>query len=166
MNHIFRLRQTPIAGRPGPNQQPWDLESLRDSGISTILSVNNGEDCHQTRMVELGIRYANIPMSANAPAKPGDKELCLRNLPEALDFISSNRQSETVLIHCRSGKDRTALVMAAYLIAVEKLTARQAMDELLSIRPIAFSAEGWMEFCYEVLREFQIRVSGPVSTCW
>lgn len=157
MNHIFWLRKRLIAGRPGPDKQPWKLELLRDAGISAILSVNNGEGCHQTLMKDLGIRYANIPMSANAPVKQGDKEMCLRNLPKALDFICSSQSSGVVLINCHSGKDRTGVVMAAYLVAVEKLTVKQAMEEVLSVRSIAFSAEGWMEFCFDVLSELEIQ---------
>ncbi|MCP4432690.1 MAG: hypothetical protein GY806_17085 [Gammaproteobacteria bacterium] len=45
--------------------------------------------------------------------------------------------------------------MAAYLVATEKLTAEEAMKDVLSVRPIAFSAQGWMEFCLEVLIEFE-----------
>ena len=82
MNHIFWLCKPSIAGRPGPNQQPWDLESLRDSGISAVLSVNHGEGSHQS-----------------------------------------------------------------------------LMDEVLSVRPIAFSAQGWMEFCFEVLSEYQVQAN-------
>jgi protein-tyrosine phosphatase len=60
-----------------------------------------------------------------------------------------------VLVHCRSGKDRTGLVMAAYLVAAENQSVEQAMDEVFAVRPIAFSAPGWREFAVEVLQAFQ-----------
>ena len=154
MNQIFWLRRPLVAGRPGPNRHRWDLESLRREGITSILSVNNGEGCHLTLMETLGIRYANIPMSRNAPAKAGDKEYCLNNLPAAINFIEEGQRLGSVLIHCRSGKDRTGLVMAAFLIATENKTAEDAMKEVLLVRPIAFSAEGWMGFCQQILVEF------------
>jgi protein-tyrosine phosphatase len=151
MKEVYWLREGKIAGRSGPNLVPWQLEELRESGIASILSVNHGEDCHTTLIERLGFRYDCIPMSRNAPAIPGDKEYNLQKLPQALSFIHEGLDSGPVLIHCRSGKDRTGLVMAAYLIAYEQASARQAMDEVLRVRPIAFSAEGWKDFCFHVL---------------
>ncbi len=54
---------------------------------------------------------------------------------------------------------RPGLVMAAYLVAVENMRAKQAMDEVLSVRPVAFTAQGWREFCFEVLSDFQIQIN-------
>ena len=155
MKEIFWLRPGKIAGRSGPNLVPWQLEEIRQAGINSILSVNHGEDCHITLIEKLGFQYDCIPMSRNAPAIPGDTTHNLQKLPEALRFINEALASGPVLIHCRSGKDRTGLVMAAYLIANEQFSARQAMDEVLSVRPIAFSAEGWTDFCFHVLCELE-----------
>lgn len=71
-----------------------------------------------------------------------------------------------VLVHCRSGKDRTGMVLAAYLIEIEGYGVKRAMEEVLAVRPIAFSAEGWMEFGLEVLGLYKtliehIRVDPP-----
>jgi hypothetical protein len=151
MEHVFWLRKGIIAGRSGPNSNNWDLNEIKSSGIASILSVNNGEAVHESMLSGLGIAYSNIPMSSNAPARKGDKELCLHNLPRAMDFIRENLINGPVLIHCRSGKDRTGLVMAAYLIEFEKYNVKKAMEEVIAVRSIAFSAEGWMKFGLEVL---------------
>ena len=45
--------------------------------------------------------------------------------------------------------------MAAYLIKFEGYNAKEAMDEVISVRPIAFSAEGWMDFGLDVLKHYQ-----------
>jgi len=66
-----------------------------------------------------------------------------------------------VLIHCRSGKDRTGMVLAAYLIEFEGYDVEKAMEEVIAVRPIAFSAEGWMEFALEVLNLYQAQTVGP-----
>jgi Dual specificity phosphatase, catalytic domain len=155
MKNVFWLKQQKIAGRNGPNRAPWDLEELRNSGISAILSVNNGEDVHETLIAQLGIAYANIPMSSNAPVRTGDKAFCLENLPRAIDFIHKYSKHGSVLVHCSSGKDRTGMVLAAYLIDAEDYNAQAAMDKILGIRPIAFSADGWMDFGLEVLNQFE-----------
>lgn len=44
--------------------------------------------------------------------------------------------------------------MAASLIAMEGLDVKTAMEEVLNVRSIAFSAEGWFEFGKDVLEEF------------
>ncbi len=151
MEHVFWLRKGKIAGRSGPNSNIWDLNEIEASGIASILSVNNGEAVHESMLSNLGMTYSNIPMSSNAPARDGDKELCLNNLPKALEFIRENLINGPVLIHCRSGKDRTGMVMAAYLIEFERYNVKKAMEEVIAVRPIAFSAEGWKEFGLEVL---------------
>lgn len=155
MEHIFWLREGKIAGRTGPNTHPWDLEKLKANGITAILSVNDGEAVHESMLVSLEIKYGNFPMSPNAPAREGDLEFCLENLPKAMKYIHENIPNGPVLIHCRSGKDRTGMVMAAYLIEFEGLSVKDAMAKVLSVRPIAFSAEGWMEFGADVLNHYK-----------
>jgi len=155
LNKVFWLRKGMLAGRSGPNQDEWRVEDFREQDFSAILSVNDGEMVHETLTKNAGIEYTDIPMSSNAPVRPGDKEFCLRNLPRAMRFIGDNVRAGSVLVHCRSGKDRTGMVLAAALIAIEGLSANDAMDEVLKVRPIAFSAEGWGEFGIEVLSEFE-----------
>jgi protein-tyrosine phosphatase len=151
LEHIFWLRKGKIAGRSGPNFDNWDLNEIGASGFAAILSVNNGEAVHESMLSKTGMAYSNIPMSSNAPVRDGDKERCLENLPKAMAFIRENMIDGPVLIHCRSGKDRTGLVLAAYLIEFEGCSEKEAMEKVIAVRPIAFSAEGWMEFGLEVL---------------
>ncbi len=151
MKHVFWLKQGVIAGRSGPNRDMWDLGAIESIGFSAILSVNDGEAVHETMISGVGMQYANIPMSSNAPPRNGDKQFCLENIPKAMEFIQMNLPSGPVLVHCRSGKDRTGMVLAAYLIYFEGYDVKQAMEKVLSDRQIAFSAEGWFEFAREVL---------------
>ena len=46
------------------------------------------------------------------------------------------------------------MVMAAYLMEFEGYDAKTAMDQVLDVRPIAFTAEGWKEFGLDVLGHF------------
>ncbi|WKE64256.1 dual specificity protein phosphatase family protein [Gallaecimonas kandeliae] len=154
MQKIFWLREARLAGRSGPNLDPWELPQFKEAGFAAILSVNDGEMVHGSQIEALGMAYANIPMSPNAPIRPGDKAQCLANLPQALAFIESQFEAGPVLVHCRSGKDRTGLVLAASLMAFEGLGVEEAMDEVFKVRDIAFSAEGWVPFAREVLAAF------------
>ena len=45
MQHLFWLVEGKVAGRSGPNKDPWDLQALKEAGIGAILSVNGGEGC-------------------------------------------------------------------------------------------------------------------------
>ncbi len=155
MNKVFWLKKGIIAGRTGPNADNWDLNEIKACGFSAILSVNDGEAVHETLISNLGMDYSNIPMSPNAPIRKGDKDFCLNNLPRAMAFIRKNLKTGPILIHCRSGKDRTGMVLAAYLIEFEECSAKQAMDIVLDVRPIAFSAEGWVDFGIDVLSTYE-----------
>jgi len=159
MKHVFWLIEGKIAGRSGPNLDAWSLAELKEHGITAILSVNFAESVDSNGMEKVGIAHANIPMSPNAPVQAGDKETCLENLPKAMAFIEAQKVSGPVMIHCRSGKDRTGMVMAAYLIQFEGMTAKNAMDKVFSVRPIAFSAEGWIPFALDVLESFEATLS-------
>ena len=155
MKHFYWLTEGAIGGRTGPNTHHWDPAEFRANGFSAILSVNGGDAVDPERITEAGLAYANIPMSANAPVQTGDLEFCLDQIPRAMDFISTQIQKGPVLVHCRSGKDRTGMVLAAYLIRFENYTATEAMRKVLEVRPIAFTAEGWMDFGFEVLSGFE-----------
>lgn len=154
MKYVYWLKEGTIAGRCGPDLKSWSLEEISSSGFSAILSVNDGEGVHETLIKELQMEYANIPMSNNIPPGEGDRELCLDHLPLAMQFISWNVNKGPVLVHCRSGKDRTGMVLAAYLVKFEGYNAKAAMDAVIAKNPIAFSAEGWLDFGLAVLTEF------------
>ena len=163
MQKVFWLREGLLAGRSGPNLDPWDLSTFKVNGFSAILSVNDGEMVHESLIESLGLNYSNIPMSANAPVQPGDKEYCLKNLPKAMKFLGNNLKNGPVLIHCRSGKDRTGLVLAASLIAIEGLEIEISMREVLKVRGIAFSADGWVDFSRDVLEAFYLQNKSMLS---
>jgi len=156
LRHIFWLETGKVAGRTGPNKNLWVTAEFARAGFSAIISVNNGELCHVDEIEKSGLAYACIPLSGNAPPRPGDREICLTNLPRALEFVKKHLATGKVLIHCRSGKDRTGLLMAYYLLNEHAMTAGQAMDQVWRVRPIAFTAEGWLDYCKSILNECYI----------
>jgi protein-tyrosine phosphatase len=152
MEHIFWLVPNLLAGRCGPDMQPWRLERLRKSGFGAVLSVNDGELCHPEDFEQHGLAHVCIPLSNNAPPQKGDLEHCLSVLPAALAFAQENiSRGVPVLVHCTAGKDRTGLFMAYYLMQCEDCSLQQAMERVRAVRPVALTADGWYDFALQVL---------------
>jgi protein-tyrosine phosphatase len=152
VRHVFWLAPGVLAGRPGPDREPWSLAELAQSGFGAVLSVNDGVLCHPGDFARSGIEYRCLPLSPNAPPQSGDVEHCRRVLPEAFEFVMHMAKSgKATLVHCSSGKDRTGLFMAYYLVRSGGVFAEEAVKIVKQARPIAFSAVGWEQFAQEVL---------------
>lgn len=152
MQNLFWLIPGKLAGRPGPDRAPWKPAALRDAGIGAVLSVNDGLLCHPADFRACGIAYSCVPLSDNAPPQPGDDATCLRALPTAHAFVKEHVANGTMtVVHCSSGKDRTGLFLAYYLIREEILTVDEAIQRVKKVRPIALSVIGWDEFALDVL---------------
>jgi protein-tyrosine phosphatase len=152
MRNVFWLRPGVIGGRTGPNLDMWDPRDLAAGGVGAVLSVNDGELVRPEEFAAVGIDYRCVPLSDAAPPQPGDLEICTSALPRALSFVvASIDDRRGVLVHCRSGKDRTGLFLSYYLCVTEGLTPSEAIREVKRVRPVALSAEGWESFSYRVL---------------
>ena len=156
MQHVFWLIPGKLAGRPGPNERPWDAEVLQSAGIGAVLSVNNGISVNPDDFLARGMAYARIPFSGNAPPMLDDLEICVNALPRAYEFVSREIDAgKAVMVHCTSGKDRTGLLLAYYLMRTTGVAPDDAIRQVRVVRPIALSAEGWDEFGREILRRLQ-----------
>lgn len=153
MQHLFWLVPAVLAGRSGPTQDPWCLEELRQAGIGAVLSVNDGGLCHPEDFRAARLLYKCVPLSPNAPPRPGDLDHCASVLPAAFDFaLSAERSGFATLVHCHAGKDRTGLFMAYYLCRRFGWSAAASVRRVKDVRPIALTADGWEEFALELLR--------------
>lgn len=153
MHDLFWLVPGRLAGRAGPDRLPWKLEALRDAGVGAVLSVNDGRACDPEDFRALGLTYACVPLPSHAPPWTGDDRKCLSALPLAYAFIEEQAGLDrATMVHCSSGKDRTGMLLAYYLIRARSLTVDAAMREVRRIRPIAFTATGWEALAEDVLR--------------
>ena len=155
MKHIFWAIPDRLAGRPGPDEEPWILSDLRAAGFGAVLSVNDGESCDPNDFEKQGILYACVPLSKNAPPKPGDDLICVEALQKGFSFVGSQLSlGRRVLIHCQGGADRTGLFLSYCLMQLEGVRPAAAIERIRQVRPIALSAEGWEDFAYQVLGHF------------
>ena len=154
MKHLFWLIPGEIAGRPGPDEEPWDVEELWQGGVQAILSVNDGRLCDPLAFACWGIAYACCPLSDWVPPQPGDAEVSWRALQDGDAFVQAQRrQGRPVLVHCSGGNDRTGLFLSYYLVRHAQLSATQAIQRVRALRPTALSAEGWAQFAEELLQK-------------
>jgi protein-tyrosine phosphatase len=152
MKHIFWLIQDQLCGRSGPNHEPWDASELQSAGVGAVLSVNSADSVYADDFSFVGMSHRCIPLAANAPPRDGDLELCVSRLPLAYEYALNEIESgKSVLVHCRQGKDRTGLFMAYYLRRQLGMSSKDAIDRVKTVRPIAFTAEGWEQFAIDVL---------------
>ncbi len=154
MEKLFWVIPGELAGRAGPDREPWNLVSLREGGIGAVVSLNDGILCHPEDFQTLGMGYACVPLSDNAPPLPGDTEFCLAALPKAYDFVENEiGKGNRVLVHCSSGKDRTGLFLCYFLMRRSGLSRQQAINRVRQVRPIALSALGWEDFAAQILSQ-------------
>jgi protein-tyrosine phosphatase len=152
MHKVFWLIPSKLAGRPGPDREPWDAEALHAGGIRAVLSVNDGRSVYPEDFSALEMVYAHIPLSDSAPPRQGDDEICQVALPRAYMFMHEQiGAGNPVLVHCSSGKDRTGLVLAYYLLRETDCSPASAIEKVRAVRPIALSAMGWDRFAFELL---------------
>lgn len=152
VKHVFWVVPGLLGGRPGPNYEPWDEAALYEDGFRAVLSVNGGDCVRAPEFERVGIDYRCIPLTADAPPLPGDKEICLSRLAEQMAFVKRHLdQSSPVLVHCRHGKDRTGLFFAYFLRKQRGYAPERALRELRALRPNALSADGWYDLARSVL---------------
>ncbi|HTV52886.1 MAG TPA: dual specificity protein phosphatase family protein [Steroidobacteraceae bacterium] len=157
MDKIFWLLPGRLAGRSGPDRDPWDPDALLTAGIRAVLSVNDGEACDANAFAARAMPYACVPLSTNAPPLPGDALICREALPRAYAFVAAQlAQTRSVLVHCTAGKDRTGLFLAYFLLRERGLTPHAAIAAVREVRPIALSAAGWDALAREVLAHFAL----------
>jgi len=157
MKNVFWLIEGQLCGRSGPNHEPWDAAELKSAGVGAVLSVNHAESVYAEDFSAVGMPYRCIPLSANAPPRDGDHELCMTRLPMAYEYALNQIESgHSVLVHCRHGKDRTGLFMAYFLRQQLGLSTGDAIERVKTVRPIALTAEGWEDFAIELLESCRI----------
>ena len=102
------------------------VRALKEIGVNTIVDLRDEEKTkiawEQHTTEGLGMRFLNIPVNGWAP--PSDQQVAL-----FLTIFRENPEAK-VFVHCHFGDDRTGVFVAAYRMAFEKVSSREALREM------------------------------------
>jgi protein-tyrosine phosphatase len=131
-----------LAGRVGPVERPWDIARFREAGIEAIVSLNREADPRAIRAA--GLRHYQLPQIPSLPLFGPLKDLLLHGIEPVLKVIRREvMDGHPTLVHCHAGKDRTGVVLTAYLVRYEGMSIDDAIAHVRAVKPNAMSAPGY-----------------------
>ncbi len=148
MRHVYWVLPGLLAGRPGPDCAPWDLDELWQAGFRALVTLDRrGVDLAAVRRIGFAHRWyerADLP------------DILLRTFQEQVGFVAAIEPalafiheqvtaSRATLVHCWAGRDRTGAVLAGYLVRYHGLTADAAIARVRAARPDAMAALGYTD---------------------
>lgn len=107
------------------------IETLRAMGVRTIVDLRNDADPREPAWAAVaGMRYVRIPSACEDP-RAADVQSFLRMMegqpsPPRVD----QPVAFPVFVHCKAGRDRTGLFVAAYRIVEEHWSNERAEREM------------------------------------
>lgn len=100
------------------------LEHLAGLGITMVMNLRDDDEDsgrEQARVVALGMRYVNMPLSGlGRPSLEAVRRVVAR---------ITDAGNQPVFVHCRRGRDRTGVIIAAFRMGHEGWTAERAIRE-------------------------------------
>jgi protein-tyrosine phosphatase len=137
-DHLYRGAQPSAQG----------FAELKHFGVGIIVNLRDerSEQEKEERTVKtLGLRYVAIPW--NARHLPTDAQMA-----DFFDLLRVNPKTK-IFVHCQLGADRTGVMIAAYRIADENWTPRQAIAEMK-----AFHLHFWLPHLNRYIEQFPQRL--------
>jgi hypothetical protein len=112
-----------------------DLQLLQGAGVDSIVNIGGGRCVYPTQF-----EYYALPRVRDA-----SDERVLHLLGPLTRWIHERlADGRVVLVHCRQGISRSAMVIAAYLIAFRSMDLESALETIRQARPAASPNAGFM----------------------
>jgi tyrosine-protein phosphatase SIW14 len=103
-----------------PTQQGF--QKLAEMGISIVVDLRvRGREIERQQVTNLGMSFVAIPWNCYHPEDT--------DIARFLRLLRANR-GKKVFVHCQTGDDRTGMMIAAYRMAEQGWTAKEAMKEM------------------------------------
>ncbi len=146
MKNTFCLGDGLLCGRPGPASVPWDIDEIKDAGISAIVSLDQANVDFET-IKNSGIEHLSVTLPDSIPPTSADEQLWIDALPVVLKFIDDRISTgRKVMVHCWAGKDRTGVLLGSYLTLVKGMEPHEAFKNVRKCRPVAMTSTGYENF--------------------
>jgi protein tyrosine phosphatase (PTP) superfamily phosphohydrolase (DUF442 family) len=105
----------------GAQPRKHGFEALAKMGVQIVIDLRGDRKGERKEVTRLGMQY--VPMHWEC-SFPKDKTFA-----EFLTLIRNN-PGKKIFVHCRVGDDRTGMMIAAYRMADEGWSSKQAMQEM------------------------------------
>ena len=137
-----------LYGRPGPNKSRWDLDTLKRRGLAVVVSLVHIED--PATVARAGLKHYVFPFEDKIYLPYKTANGFVLDIFDEFDRVLDIHlpKGEPVLVHCNSGKDRTGLLLAYYLVSRKGVSAKRALKMLRKLKPDALSASGYEEILF------------------
>lgn len=111
---------TPHFFRGGQPSQTG-FENLREMGVDVVIDLRGNRESERRETHDLGMKYIAIPWHCPFPHDA--------TFAGFLTLMRANAKRK-VFVHCRLGDDRAGMMVAAYRMAEQGWTAKEAMQEM------------------------------------
>lgn len=148
MRYVYWVLPGMLAGRPGPDCDPWDLNELWQAGFRAIVTLDSRSvDPGALRRIGfVHLRHKEVDLPAIVLRTFAAQRRFADEVGALLPFIHEQvTAGRPTLVHCWAGRDRTGAVLACYLVRYEGLTADQAIAQVRTARPDAMAAPGYTD---------------------
>src|SRR6202166_5349249 len=105
----------------GAQPRKHGFEALAKMGVQIVVDLRGDRDGERKEVTSLGMQYVPMHWECSFPKD--------RTFADFLTLIRKN-PGKKIFVHCRVGDDRTGMMIAAYRMAEEGWTAKQALDEM------------------------------------
>jgi protein-tyrosine phosphatase len=138
-----------LSRQPGPEDWP----SLKEQGIRSVVDLRHESEGNSGKAEELEMAYLRLPIVEGCGASPEDLESVAAWIDER------TRSDGPVLVHCREGRGRSAMVALASLVRMG-LPLQEAYRLTLKAQPaVALNAEQ-LDALTAFAERFEIREAG------
>src|ERR1700752_4604529 len=98
------------------------FQKLAEMGVSIVVDLRvRGLEGERKQVTKLGMRFVEMPWMCFHPKDT--------DMARFLKLLRDNR-GKKVFVHCQTGDDRTGMMIAAYRMAEEGWSAKEAMKEM------------------------------------
>lgn len=106
---------------------------LSDEDVKAILTLNQAHELDfsisKTEWARMNVDFKQIEIKDYVGVAT------LEQIKEAIEFINKHKcLDQTVYVHCKAGRYRSALIVGCYLINANRFTPEQASEHLKKLR--------------------------------